>query len=100
MKLLGSAEEKIAKDKNRDLQISKVVLVQCNNVNNTYQYDSRVLHTFIPNRSFGQLSESSPANLISLKTVNSDFSFILICFTDHNSHPLEAKDGINLTLAI
>ena len=41
MKLLGSAENKITKDKNGEnaphLQITEVVLVHCNIVNNDYQ---------------------------------------------------------------
>ena len=37
------------------LEITKVVLIHCNNVNNDYQQDSRVLYTFVPNKSFGQL---------------------------------------------
>ena len=31
----------------------KVVLVYFNIVNNDYQQDSRVLHKFVPNKSFG-----------------------------------------------
>ena len=38
------------------LEITKVVLVHCNIVNNDYQHNSRVLYTFVPSRSFGQLS--------------------------------------------
>ena len=48
MKLLGSAENKITKDKNSEnaphLEIIEVVLVHCNIVNNDYQHDSRVLY--------------------------------------------------------
>ena len=58
MKLLGSIKNKTAKDKNGAnvpyLQITEVVLVHCNIVNNDYQQHSRVLYTFAPNRSFGQ----------------------------------------------
>ena len=47
MKSLGSTENKIAKDKNGKnaphLEITEVVLVRCNIVNNDYQQDSRVL---------------------------------------------------------
>ena len=47
MKLLGSTENKITKNKNgeniRHLEITKVVLVHCNIVNNDYQHDSGVL---------------------------------------------------------
>ena len=44
MKLLGSTENKITKDKNEEnlphLEITEVVLVHCNMVNNGYQHDS------------------------------------------------------------
>ena len=48
MKLLGSTENKITKDKNGEnvpyayLEITEVILVHCNIVNNDYQHDSRV----------------------------------------------------------
>ena len=54
MKLLGRTENKITKDKNGEnvphLEITEVVLVHCNMVNNDYQQDSRVLCTFVPNK--------------------------------------------------
>ena len=54
MKLLGRTENKITKDKNGEnvphLEITEVVLVHCNMVNNDYQQDSRVLYTFVPNK--------------------------------------------------
>ena len=47
MKLLGSTESKITKDKNgenvRHLEIVELVLVYCNLANNDYQQDSRIL---------------------------------------------------------
>ena len=47
MKLLGSAKNKITKDKNDENvphhEITEVVLVHCNIVNNDYQQNSRVL---------------------------------------------------------
>ena len=50
MRLLGSTKSKITKDKNGDnvpyLEITEVVLIQCNAVNNGYQQNSRVLYTF------------------------------------------------------
>ena len=62
--LLGST--KIAKNENGEnvphLEINEVVLVHCNIVKNNYQQDSRVLHTFVPNKSFGQLLDISPKN--------------------------------------
>ena len=74
MKLLGSTENKITKDKNGEnvphLEITEVVLVHCDIVNNDYQQDSRVLYTFVPNKSFGSLLEISPTNHIFFKTFN------------------------------
>ena len=35
------------------LQVTEVVLVHCNTVNNDYQHDSRFLYTFVHNKSFG-----------------------------------------------
>ena len=59
IKLLGSAKSKITKNENGEnvsnLEINEVVLVHCNIVNNNYQQNSRVLYTFVPNKSFGQL---------------------------------------------
>ena len=59
MKLLGSTENKITTDKNGEnmphLEITEVVLVHCNIVNNDYQQDLRVSYTFLPNKSFGSL---------------------------------------------
>ena len=74
MKLLESNKSKIIKDKNGEnvskLEITEVVLVHCNIVNNSYQEDSRVFYTFIPNKSFGQLLNISLKDFISLETFN------------------------------
>ena len=47
MKLLGSTKKSVTKDKNGKnvphLEITEILLVQCNTVNNGYQHDSRVL---------------------------------------------------------
>ena len=58
------------------LENTEVVLVHCNIVNNDNQQDSRVLHTFIPNKSFSQLLVISLKTFISLKPFNSEFSYI------------------------
>ena len=104
MKLLGSTKNKITKDKNGEnvlhLEITEVVLVHCNIVNNDYQQDSRVLYTFVPNKPFGSLLEISPTNHIFLKTFNSEFQDIEVWYTDQNSQPLEIEDRMNLTLVI
>ena len=82
------------------LEITEVALVHCNIVNNDYQQDWRVLCTFIPNQSFGQLLDVSPKNFIFLKTFNSEFSYIEVWFTDQNSKPLVVEDKISITLVI
>ena len=46
------------------LEIIEVVLIHCNIVNNDFQQDARVLYTFVPNKSFGQLLDISPKNFI------------------------------------
>ena len=77
MKLLGRTKIKITKDENGEnvprLEITEVVLIHCNIVNNDYQQDSRVLYTFVPNRSFDDLLDISPKNITFLKTFNSEF---------------------------
>ena len=77
MKFLGSTENKITRDKNGEivphLEITEVVLVHCNFVNNDYQQDSTVLFTFVLNKPFGSLLEISPKYHIFLKIFNSEF---------------------------
>ena len=71
MKVLGSTKNKITKNKNDkavpNLEINEVVLVHGNTVNNDYQQNSRVLYTFVHNKSFGQLLDNSPNHFIFLK---------------------------------
>ena len=56
-KLLGSTENKSTKNENREnmphLEITEVVIIHYNFVNNEYQHDLRVLYIFVPNKSFG-----------------------------------------------
>ena len=58
MKLLGSTKCKITKDENSEnvlyLETNEVALIYSNVVNNSYQQDSIVLYTFVPNNFFGQ----------------------------------------------
>ena len=104
MKLLGSTENKITKDKNGEnvphLEITEVVLVHCYIVKNDYQQHSRVLYMFVPNKPFGSLLEISPTDHIFLKIFNSEYDETKVSFTDQNSQPLEIEDRINLTMAI
>ena len=59
-----------------NLEITEIVLVHCNIVNDDYEKDSRVFNTFVPNKSFGQLLDISPKKFIFLKTFDSEFSYI------------------------
>ena len=97
MKLLGRIKSKVTKDENSEnvpcLEITEVVY---NIVNNDYQQDSRVLYTFVPNKSFGHLLNISPKKIIVLKTFNSEFSYIEVwknyITVLKNSKPLEIED--------
>ena len=93
MKLLRSTKSKITKFGNCEnisyLEITESVLIPCNVVNNSYQQKSRVLYTFVLNKSFGQILDISPKYFIFLKTFDSEFSYVEVWFTDQNSNPLE-----------
>ena len=104
MRLPGSTKNKITKNENGEnvphLEITEVVLVHCNILNNDYQQDSRVLYTFVSNKPFGSLLEISPINHIFLKIFNSEYEEIIVWFTDQNSKALKIEDRINLTIVI
>ena len=104
LNLLRSIKSKITNDENGEnvhhLEITEVVLIYCNIVNNDYQQDSRVLYQFVPNKSFGQILDILTKHFIFLKTFDSELSYIELWFTDQNSKPLEIEDKINITLVI
>ena len=104
MRLLGSSSDTIDGDKNSELvpklESVNLVLIHCNVVNNSYQQASKVLFTFVPNKKYGQLITISPETLIMLKTVNTEFSFIEIWFTDQDNRPLEIEDSVNISLIV
>ena len=50
-----------------------------------YQHDSKAMYTFVPNKSFIQLIDISPKTFMNLETINSEFSYIQVWFTD-NQH--------------
>ena len=68
MKLHTSTKNKITKNGNGEnvhhLEITELVLVHCNLVNNGYQHHSRVFYTFVTNKSCGQLLDFSPKKII------------------------------------
>ena len=104
MRLLGSSSDTIDGDKNSELvpklESVDLVLVHCNVVNNNYQQASKVLFTFVPNKKYGQLITISFEMLIMLRTVNTEFSFIEIWFTDQDNRPLEIEDSVSISLIV
>ena len=59
------------------------------------------MHTFVANKSFGQLLNISAKNILFLKTFDLEFSYIEVWFTDQNSNTPEIEDKkINITLVI
>ena len=104
MKLLGSAKKVIDKDKNGEnvpkLEIVEVVLIHCYSAENDYQHTSKVLFTFVPNKKFRQLINISPHAFTMMNTVNTEFSYVKVWFTDQSSKEPEIEDNIDLTLII
>ena len=104
MKLFGSTKRLIDKTKDGQnvpsLEVVDVVLVQCNLVDNQSQQKSEVLYIFTSNKSYDDLLNVEPSNLVFLKTYNTEFDEIIITFTDQNGRPLEIEDKVNLTLLI
>ena len=89
MRFLGSTKKDVAADKNGEivptLESVEVVLVHCNLVKNDYQHTSKVLFSFVLNKQFGQLINISPHSLTTMNTVNTEFSFVELWFTDQAS---------------
>ena len=104
MKLLGSTKKDVDKDKDGEivpkLESVEVVLVHCNLVKNDYQHTSKVLFSFFSNRPFGQLINISPHSLTIINTVNTEFSYVDVWFTDQTSKALEIEANVNLMLII
>ena len=104
MKLLWSTKKDVDKDKDGEnipkLEPVEVVLVHCNLVKDDYQHTSKVLFTFVTNKQFGQLMNISPHSVTMMNTVNTEFCFVEVWFTDQVSKALEVEDNVNLTLII
>ena len=102
MKLLGSTNKVVDKDKNSEnvpkLESVEVVLVHCNLVKNDYQHASKVLFSFVPNKKFGQLLNISPHVFAMMNTINTEFPSVEVWFTDQSSKAIEIE--VNLTLII
>ena len=65
--------------------------MHCNVVKNDYQEESKVLFTFIPNKQFGQLFNTSPHSLIMLNTINTEFSYGDAWITNQDRNLLKLK---------
>ena len=91
MKLCGSTKKLTEKTNNREntpsLESSWCSFIQCNLVDNQYQWKSEVLYTFTPTKSYAYLLNVEPSNLVFLKTYNTEFGEIVIIFTDQNGRP-------------
>ena len=75
IKLFGNTKKLIDKAKNDEniwsLEVVKVVLVQCNLLDNLYQ---QKLHIFTPSKCYAYLSNVEPNNLVFLKTYKTAIS--------------------------
>ena len=104
MRLLGSTKKDVNSDKISEivpkLESAEVVLVHCNLVKNDYRHTSKVLFIFVPNKQFGPLINISTHSLTMMNTVNTEFSFVEVWFTDQVSKAFEIEDNVNLTLVI
>lgn len=104
MKLLGSTTSKIDKDMNGEnppkLEIADVVLVHCNLVDNKYQLNSKILHSFVPDKPFGYLLNITPPHPIKARVLKSKFNMIEVWFTDQDINPLKIEDRVSVTLVI
>ena len=104
MKLLGSTKKVVNKDKNGEnvpnLEIVEVVLGHCNLIKDDYQHTSKVLFTFVTNKKFGQSINISPHAFTMTNTVNTQFYYVEVWFTDQASKALKIEYNVNLTLII
>ena len=80
MKLLGSTKSKITSEKTGEnathSEITELVLIHYNIVNSYYQHDSRVLYTFIPIKSIGQLLHISTKKYMFLRILIQNFDIL------------------------
>ena len=65
------------------------------NTNKSLKY-----YALLHNKSYADLFNVEPSNLVFLKTFNTEFDGIITTFTDQNGRPLETEDKFNLTLLI
>ena len=102
IKLSGSRKKDDDKDKDGGnflkLDSVEVILVHCNLVENDYQHTSKALFTFALNKRFFEVINIWPHSLTMMNTVNTEFSFAEVWFTNKTTNSLEIEDDANLTL--
>ena len=74
--------------------------MHCNLVKNDYQHTSKVLFTFVPNKTFGQLINISPHAFTMINTLNTEFTYVEAWFADQSSKAHEIEDNVNVTLIV
>ena len=82
------------------LEIAKLVLVQCNLVDDQYQQKSDMLYPLTPNKSYSYSLNIEQSNLVFLETYSNEFDDYKVIFTNQNGIPLETEDKVTLTLLI
>ena len=104
MKLLGSTENKITKNKNDEkvphLELQKqywFILILFVMIINKIQ--ESCIHLFLINRLVAYQKFLQQIKSF-LKTFDSEYDEIKVCFTYQKSQPLEIEDRINLTMVI
>ena len=104
LRLLGSTKKVVDKDRNGEivpkLESVEDFLVHCNLVKNDCRHTSKISFSFIANKQFRQLINISQQSLIMMNTVNTEFSYLEVWFTDQASKALEIEYNISLTLIV
>ena len=76
------------------------VVVNCNLVENNYNYSSNVIYTFTPDQPFGSLMSIKPYYPGWTNCRNASFNYIEVWFTDQENRPLEIEDNVIITIDI
>ena len=71
----------------------------CNLVKSDYQYASKVLFGFIPNKIFWNLLNISQHVLTMINKISTEF-FVEVCFTYQSREALGIEDNVSLTLIL
>ena len=74
--------------------------MHCNVVHNDYLQNSKLLYSFVSDKSFGQLLNIEPKVLIQSRTTDSVFHYVEIWFADENNWSLQVDDSVNIALII